>query len=74
MTSIARSWNTPWKCRASRPSSSSTTESEWEGGAMLTEAEEAELAQELLGVANEEELDQFLGNLDQEGGARAPAS
>lgn len=39
-------------------------EGEWaEGGAMLTEAEESELASELLGVASEEELDQFLGNL-----------
>jgi hypothetical protein len=40
-------------------------EDEWttESGAMLSEAEEYELASELLGVASEEELDQFLGNL-----------
>lgn len=40
-------------------------EGEWspEGGAVLSEADEYELASELLGVASEEELDQFLGNL-----------
>lgn len=40
-------------------------EGEWspEGGTVLSEADEYELASELLGVASEEELDQFLGNL-----------
>lgn len=40
-------------------------ESEWspESGAVLSEADEYELASELLGVASEEELDQFLGSL-----------
>ncbi|HEX3139669.1 MAG TPA: hypothetical protein VHQ87_06425 [Rhizobacter sp.] len=40
-------------------------EAEWspEGGAVLSEADEYELASELLGVASEEELDQFLGSL-----------
>jgi hypothetical protein len=40
-------------------------EGEWgaESGAVLTEADEFELANELLGVASEEELDQFLGKL-----------
>ena len=37
---------------------------EWtgEGGGMLSEADEMELANELLSVSNEQELDQFLGN------------
>lgn len=40
-------------------------EGEWgfENGGTLSEADEYELASELLGVASEEELDQFLGNL-----------
>ena len=40
-------------------------EGEWgtESGAVLSEADEYELASELLGVASEEELDQFLGGL-----------
>ena len=40
-------------------------ESPWatESGAVLSEAEEYELASELLGVSSEEELDQFLGGL-----------
>ncbi|WP_199873145.1 hypothetical protein [Ideonella sp. A 288] len=40
-------------------------EGEWgqEGGALLSEADEFELASELLGVASEDELDQFLGGL-----------
>ena len=40
-------------------------EAEWspESGAVLSEADEYELASELLGVASEEELDQFLGSL-----------
>ena len=40
-------------------------EAEWatEGGSVLNEADEYELAMELLGVASEEELDQFLGSL-----------
>jgi hypothetical protein len=40
-------------------------EGEWaaEAGAVLNEAEEYELASELLGVSSEEELDQFLGGL-----------
>ena len=40
-------------------------EGEWgfENGGTLSEADEYELASELLGVANEEELDQFLGSL-----------
>lgn len=39
-------------------------ESEWEGeGVVLSEADEMQLASELLGVTNEAELDQFLGNL-----------
>lgn len=40
-------------------------EGEWsaESGGVLSEADEFELANELLGVASEEELDQFLGNL-----------
>src|SRR5262245_59714475 len=40
-------------------------EGEWspESGGVLTEADEYEMATELLGVANEEELDQFLGSL-----------
>jgi hypothetical protein len=40
-------------------------EGEWgsESGGVLTEAEEYELATELLGVASEAELDQFLGDL-----------
>ncbi|NYE60373.1 uncharacterized protein (DUF697 family) [Duganella sp. 1224] len=36
---------------------------EWEAGATLSEAEEMELASELLAVNNEEELEQFLGGL-----------
>lgn len=36
---------------------------EWETGATLSEAEEMELASELLSVNNEEELEQFLGGL-----------
>jgi uncharacterized protein (DUF697 family) len=37
---------------------------EWtgEGGGLLSEADEMELANELLSVSNEQELDQFLGN------------
>ncbi len=37
---------------------------EWsgEGGAMFSEAQEMELANELLSVSNEAELEQFLGN------------
>jgi hypothetical protein len=35
----------------------------YEGASPLTEIEEVELATELLGAANEAELDQFLGNL-----------
>ncbi len=38
-------------------------QSEWEAGATLSEAEEMELASELLSVNNEEELEQFLGGL-----------
>jgi hypothetical protein len=40
-------------------------EGEWatEGGSVLGEADEYELAMELVGVASEEELDQFLGSL-----------
>ena len=40
-------------------------EGEWAGeaAAVLTEADEYELASELLGVSSEEELDQFLGGL-----------
>ena len=48
-------------------------EDEWatESGGMLTEADEYELAGELLGVASEEELDQFLGTLIKKIGKRA---
>jgi len=38
-------------------------ESEWSGGGVLSEAEEMQLASELLGVTSEAELDQFLGSL-----------
>jgi hypothetical protein len=42
-----------------------TYESEWtpEGGGVLNEADEMQLASELLSVTNEAELDQFLGGL-----------
>ena len=38
-------------------------EGEYAEGGVLTEADEYELATELLGVSSEEELDQFLGGL-----------
>ena len=66
MTSIARKWS-------SRRSPSYETE-QWESGeswagegGLLSEADEMQLASELLGVSTEAELDQFLGKPDQEG-------
>ncbi|MBS0493266.1 MAG: hypothetical protein JSS31_04790 [Proteobacteria bacterium] len=38
-------------------------ETDWSSGELLTEAEETELAMELLGVSNEDEMEQFLGKL-----------
>lgn len=48
-------------------------EGEWspEAGGLLSEADEYELASELLGVASEEELDQFLGKLIKRVGSAA---
>jgi hypothetical protein len=48
-------------------------EDEWatEGTGTLSEADEYELANELLGVASEDELDQFLGDLIKKIGKRA---
>lgn len=45
-------------------------ESEGENGAVFNEADEYELANELLGVTNEDELDQFLGDLIKKIGKR----
>jgi hypothetical protein len=45
-------------------------ESEWAGeGGVLTEADEVQLASELLAVSNEAELDQFLGSLIRKAGS-----
>ena len=49
---------------------------EWSGetGAIFSEAEEMELASQLMEVSNEQELDQFLGDLIRKPGARSAAS
>ena len=53
------------KCQAARDRAFpiESFEAGWSSGELLSEAEEMELAMELLGVSNEDEMEQFLGKL-----------